>query len=100
MTVPEVHVEVTQFAVSLFPFGDVNHNALRVTVNRTKDGWTVGDGAHCLTEDGTWEASRHRARIFPDVDTAIEEARKRAPEIRAGRVTALWIWHWAQAKKE
>lgn len=93
---PEPRVEVTQYAVSMFPAESINSLAWDLTVEQRAPGqWAVCRMRQCLTADGTWDyeplpssrTDEWKAAHRFDLDTALRLAREAAPHVVVNGMT-------------
>jgi len=109
MSTLEPTVQVTQYAVNVYPDPDsINASLYEITVEyRGKGQWAVCWKGDCFDADGRrsyepipsertgeWLA-RHRF----DHDTAIELAKRIAPTLMVNGMTAAGCWEWEQNQR-
>jgi hypothetical protein len=93
----EAHVRPTRYVVNLLPDADPHGHVFELTVEwRGDDRWAVLNGHWCLGSDGAWDyelrpseradewISTHRF----DLGTALDLAKKAAPDVTVNGLTA------------
>lgn len=97
MTAPLVWSKPTTFTVCAVPETVRDWDIFAITVEETAPGrWAVRRGKRCLDRDGVWEwepipSERDAdllARCRFDLDTALDMARRAAPELKSNGITA------------
>ncbi|MGW4703742.1 hypothetical protein [Streptomyces sp. NPDC004285] len=86
---PEILIEATRYSVSLLPRDDVNFNAFALHVQRRRDGWGITDGFGWVEgHTGYMTLDSYEALVFPELDDALDMARKIVPTISVNGYTA------------
>lgn len=103
MSTPEVHVQITEYEISVIPEGNLDRQVWGLKVAYRGNGrWAVLRGSVCLGNDGTWDYEQipsERRDDWLDVhrfdhDTALRLAVEHAPGVVVNGQTAVEVLAW------